>query len=102
MNASALLADLRRRGIQLSVAGERLSVDAPKGSVTPDLRNELTEHKSDLIRLLTEDDYEVAWRAAFMRPQVPPRGSVPFLVARPNLSDTRGVCLSCDGPLGQG
>jgi hypothetical protein len=102
MNAATLLSDLRGRGIRLSVSGERLSVDAPKGSVTPDLRNMLKEHKADLIRLLGEDEYEVAWRAAFMLTQVPPRGPVRFLVARPVLSDTRGLCLSCDAPLGEG
>jgi hypothetical protein len=102
MNASTLLADLHRRGIKLSVSGERLSIDAPKGSVTPDLRSALTEHKPDLIRLLTEDEHEVAWRAEFMRTQLPPSGPIPFLVARPSLSDVRGLCLSCDAPLSEG
>jgi len=102
MNASTLLADLCRRGIRLSVSGERLSVDAPKGAVTSDLRTALVEHKAALIQLLSADDPNVAWRADFMRSQVRPNGPIRFLVARRDLSDTPGLCLSYDAPLAEG
>jgi hypothetical protein len=100
MNAAALLADLHRRGIRLSVSGERLGVDAPKGIVTPNLRAALVEHKADLIRLLGTDDSEVAWRVEAMRPQVPRTGAIPVLLARPEAKTAPcGTCVSCGDPL---
>jgi hypothetical protein len=43
------------------------------------------------------DDREVAWRIEAMRPQVPARGPVPFLMANPDVlaHDAPGCCLSC-------
>jgi tubulysin polyketide synthase-like protein len=102
MTASTLLADLRARGIKLSVSGERLNVDAPRGAVTPDLRTALVEHKADLIRLLGADDEEVAWRVEAMCPQVPRTGTIPILLARPQAKTTPpGTCVSCGGPLAE-
>ena len=103
MNASALLTDLRSRGISLSVSGERLSIDAPKGTVTPDLLAALVEHKADLIRLLGTDDEDVTWRIEAMRPQVPRTGAIPCLLARPEAKTSpRGTCVSCGDPLTEG
>jgi TubC N-terminal docking domain len=52
MTAAELLADLRRRGVALAPKGDRLSVDAPKGAVTDELRRSITDHKADLLALL--------------------------------------------------
>ena len=102
MNATTLLTDLRNRGIRLSVAGERLSVDAPKGAMTADLRAALVEHKAGLLRLLNAQDAEVQWRIEAMRRQIQPGPIIPFLVARRDFADAPGLCLSCGDPCGPG
>jgi hypothetical protein len=47
---------------------------------------------------------EIAWRVAAMRPQIPLRGPIPFLVARLDLvtSCAPGHCGSCGEPLHEG
>jgi|GEM_PF-2352469 len=52
MSAAApdLLADLARSGIKLTPRGDKLHVEAPKGTLTPELRQTLAERKADLLR----------------------------------------------------
>ena len=98
MQPAELLAELSRRGVAIAVAGDRLRF-RPQDAVTPDLRTALIEHKADLIRLLGRDD-EVAWRIEAMRPQVPRRGTIPSLLARPEAKHApRGMCVTCGDPL---
>jgi hypothetical protein len=52
MNATILLDDLRRRGVTIAANGDRLSVDAPKGALTDELRRSIPHHKADLLALL--------------------------------------------------
>ena len=54
MTASSLLADLDTQGIRLYPEGEQLRVDAPKGLLTPELRQALTKNKADLLKALQE------------------------------------------------
>lgn len=53
MTAAALLAELRNRGAAVAVAGARLRIEAPAGTVTPEIREELAAHKPELLRLLS-------------------------------------------------
>lgn len=50
----ALLSDLRSRGVVLSVEGDRLKCSAPKGVMTPEIRQELAAHKQEIFKLLRE------------------------------------------------
>jgi len=52
MTAIELLALLNEQGITLSVDGADLRISAPKGGLTPELRDELVRHKSELVSLL--------------------------------------------------
>jgi thioesterase domain-containing protein len=52
VSAGALLTELRRRDIQLQAVGSELRCSAPAGALTPELRQLLREHKSDLLALL--------------------------------------------------
>ena len=52
MNAVELLDELGSRGITVTADGDRLKVDAPKGTLTDDLRAELKRHKTALLALL--------------------------------------------------
>ncbi len=56
MNRNELLTELNQQGIKLSVKNERLIIEAPKGVLTPKLRNSLAEHKLDIIRLLEQTE----------------------------------------------
>ncbi|GAK55073.1 NcpA protein [Candidatus Vecturithrix granuli] len=46
---SELLADLRNSGVHILVNGEELHLNAPKGSLTPDLRAEIAQRKADIL-----------------------------------------------------
>ncbi|HLH25146.1 MAG TPA: amino acid adenylation domain-containing protein [Chloroflexota bacterium] len=50
---SALLAELRRLDVKLWLDGERLRVNAPAGTLTPELKSELGRRKAELVGLLT-------------------------------------------------
>ncbi len=53
MSAEQILTQLRDQDMRLSVTGDRLRVDAPKGAITPELRSMLADHKPELIEALT-------------------------------------------------
>lgn len=52
MTAEAILERLRSLGASVSLAGDKLRVEAPAGVLTPDLKAALIEHKAELVRLL--------------------------------------------------
>jgi hypothetical protein len=54
MSITTFLADLSRKGIVLSQVDEQLDVRAPKGTLTPDLRSEIVERKSEILAFLRE------------------------------------------------
>ncbi|NBD16537.1 MAG: non-ribosomal peptide synthase [Cyanobacteria bacterium] len=51
---SALLNHLNQQGIQLWRNGEQLKINAPKGTLTPQLRAELAAHKTEILAFLDE------------------------------------------------
>jgi len=53
MTVSEVLQEVRRVGIMLQADMDRLRVNAPKGALTPELRQALLEHKPALLQLLT-------------------------------------------------
>ncbi|MBO3457408.1 non-ribosomal peptide synthetase [Aetokthonos hydrillicola Thurmond2011] len=56
MNRKELLAELEKRGVTLWVENDKLNIEAPKGVLTPELRDSLREHKQEIIRLLQISD----------------------------------------------
>ena len=52
MSLTAFLAELRSRDIQLRADGERLRCDAPSGVLTPQLRDQLRQRKSEILEFL--------------------------------------------------
>jgi len=60
MNASALLADLRRQDVILEAEDNRLHVDAPTGVITDELRAALVENKERLLELLARERSNLA------------------------------------------
>jgi hypothetical protein len=53
MSVAELLTTIRAAGIQLEARGDRLHVDAPRGVLTPHLRDALARHKSELLTVLS-------------------------------------------------
>lgn len=51
MNAIALIHQCKQAGIQLQARGDRLHVEAPAGTLTPELRQALAHHKAELLAL---------------------------------------------------
>ncbi|MDV2992195.1 MAG: D-alanine--D-alanyl carrier protein ligase [Chroococcidiopsis sp. SAG 2025] len=56
MNLHSLLSHLSQQGIKLSTNGDLLEVDAPKGVLTPELRNSLAQYKAEILLLLRQSD----------------------------------------------
>jgi len=97
--ATELLSELRRRGVNLRPAGDRIQY-RPKDALPTELRAAVTRHKAELLMLLATEDPEVRWRADAMRPRVPPTGPIPAMYARRLPAPVPdGCCLSCGEPL---
>ncbi|MBD2128008.1 amino acid adenylation domain-containing protein [Microcoleus sp. FACHB-1] len=56
MDLHLLLTNLSNKGIKISVNGDSLLVDAPKGVMTPEVRDSLTEHKAEILLMLCQYD----------------------------------------------
>lgn len=53
MTAHDLLFQLRQKGVQVKTSGDdRLVIDAPRGTVTEELRSALATHKAEIIQML--------------------------------------------------
>ena len=53
MNTLDFLAKLERLNVKLSLAGYRLRLEAPAGTLTPKLKEALVKHKPALMSLLS-------------------------------------------------
>ena len=54
MNVLDLLSSLRKANIQISLVDDKLKIKAPKGAVTPEIKQQLSEAKQDIIEFLKE------------------------------------------------
>ena len=80
--APDVLAEAARRGVVLSVEGDRLTWRAPAGAVTPDLMESMRTHKTAILAALREPD--VIARQRWGRP---PDVEIPLSLLKPILSD---------------
>jgi len=69
MTAMALLDELRTKGVHLTVAGEHVAVDAPKGVLSEALRKAIRQHKQELLALLVPTTPTHAAAATELSPQ---------------------------------
>lgn len=88
MTADRLLTTCRQAGITLAAAGDNLDVDAPKGSITPEIRAALLAQKWELLAVLS--------RLQGMRATV---GQVPIPCAVLAAVGGPGRCFSCGDSL---
>jgi hypothetical protein len=67
-NATAMLVDLCRQGVQLHVTEDRQRIAAPVGALTPELRSALITHKMELLGLLSRmEDYRALLQRTFVQ-----------------------------------
>jgi hypothetical protein len=85
MTAHELLSELRAKGVEVSSSGDgRLVIDAPKGTITEDLRSSLGAHKAELLAILEKQNIVESAPARDAVPQMPPVAAViPKLPALP-------------------
>ena len=69
MTATELLTTCRQVGIRLEARGDRLRYEAPAGSLTPELRATLTEHKAELLSLLAAPQFVMLQPGGLTLPQ---------------------------------
>jgi TubC N-terminal docking domain len=69
LTIAELLAALRARGVELSVADGKLRYRAPVGAINDDLRRAVADHRAELLTLLVPDlSWDALpghWRIAF-------------------------------------
>ena len=59
MTAHELLGQLREKGVEVKTSGEdRLVIDAPRGTITDELRSALAAHKAELLQILKVEQAE--------------------------------------------
>lgn len=62
MTPAALITELERRNVKVSLAGDKLRLEAPAGVLTPALKEAIAKHKPELIAILSGHGYEeVFW-----------------------------------------
>ena len=99
MQPTDVLIELSRRGVEIAVAGDHLRF-RPREAVSDELRAEIVEHKAELLQILEDEEHEVRWRMDAMRGQVPRRGVIPTLLARPETKfSPKGTCRHCGDQL---
>ena len=64
MSATALLPDLKKRGVELSIDGDRLRWRAPRGIMTAETVETLRRHKPAIIESLTLPAPEISSSSA--------------------------------------
>ena len=89
MTAHELLTQLRAKGVDVSASGDgRLVVDAPRGTITEELRGWLSTHKAELLDILTKPVAVESSPATNVVAELPPapagvlEASVPSPVSR--------------------
>lgn len=92
VTAAALVADLRRRGIRLEAAGDRLRY-APKDALSPADVEALRAVKADVLRLLTDPDVDDV--AAPGGPCGLCWSPLAYVEGWPTAGEARWLCPSC-------
>jgi hypothetical protein len=63
------------------------------------LARTILAEKPQILAALVDEEREVAWRIASMRPQVSANGPIPLLIARAVAGRSARTCCSCGDPL---
>jgi len=128
MSAAALLRQLNVAGVALEVCDGKLRVNAPRGAITADLREQLARHKAAVLELLMvsvddeglpdvpcvcggrsfwRPDRNVSWRCLACSPDAPGDGNRGGWISLPDpaspailaTSPIKGACSRCGQPV---
>jgi hypothetical protein len=70
MTAHELLSQLREKGVEVKTSGDdRLVIDAPRGTITEELRGALSAHKGELLQILKAEQTASAAPARIEQPE---------------------------------
>ncbi|MDX6384947.1 MAG: hypothetical protein QOK48_2520, partial [Blastocatellia bacterium] len=70
MTAHELLSQLREKGVEVKTSGDdRLVIDAPRGTITEELRGALSAHKGELLQILKAEQTASVAPAAIEQPE---------------------------------
>ncbi len=87
MTAHDLLSQLREKGVEVKTSGDdRLVIDAPRGTITEELRTALSAHKAGLLQILNAEKNATAPAALSEPPALVP--TAPESVSAPVLAAT--------------
>jgi hypothetical protein len=76
MTAHELLAQLREKGVEVKTSGDdRMVIDAPKGTITEELRGALSAHKAELLQILNAEQSRNGDTAVTQVPEPVPTGA---------------------------
>ena len=75
MNAAAILENFRSRGMQVWAEGERLRCSAPAGTLTEELRENLRQHKQEILAFLRSANAAASESSAIV--PIQPEGTRP-------------------------
>src|SRR5215475_5475732 len=84
MKTIELLSCLRSLDVKLWIEADRLRYSAPNGAMTPSLRTELVEHKTDILAVLRQAEAAVTYTAPSISP-VSRDGQTPLSFAQQRL-----------------
>src|SRR2546430_17010925 len=71
MTAHELLTELRTKGVEIKASSEdRLVIDAPKGTITEELRAALSGSKADLLTILKAEQVQKGAKPSVSQPEV--------------------------------
>src|SRR5438309_6843974 len=71
MTPTSLLDVLRTRGVLLAINADALTIDAPKGVLTNELRRAIRQHKAALLALVTASTADASPVSASLSPTYP-------------------------------
>jgi hypothetical protein len=102
MTAHYLLFQLREKGVEVRTSGDdRLVIDAPKGTITEDVRSALAAHKAELIQILKAEQAGIGSDApvAEVPEQVPMApavsiANVPLAPQAPSAAETKDAVVA--------
>lgn len=103
--AVEILAEIRARGMEARASPDNAHVQyRPLVSMPIELARRLLAHRWEMMALLSADDPAVIWRVVALRSQVPEKGPIGRLLARPQSPTTgmAGCCATCGDVLDEG
>ena len=92
MSVTAFLADLRAQDIRITVEGDKLRCNAPKGALTNELRSEIQRRKAEVLEFMRLVDSVASQQHAIVPMQ--PHGSRVPVFAAGGIGDGRGLAAA--------